>query len=153
MASTTDDLVELIDHVVDRLVDRMAGLDDAEWAWAPVPDDPDVTIRWRLDHIVDTLVEERTWTWLGVSAPDQPPSAPEPANASAAVRAVQDAARQFTGLLRALGDGDGEPIGPLAGPYGAATRRSFVLHIIDELVHHAAEAALLRDLHAGTRRT
>ena len=31
----------------------------------------------------------------------------------------------------------------------AATGRSFVLHIADELIHHTAEAALLRDLFAG----
>jgi hypothetical protein len=30
-----------------------------------------------------------------------------------------------------------------------ATGRSFVLHIADELIHHTAEAALLRDLFAG----
>src|ERR1022692_2198927 len=45
----------------------------------------------------------------------------------------------------------GELIGPVAGRYGDATRRAFALHIIDELVHHTAEAALLRDLHAGQR--
>jgi hypothetical protein len=43
----------------------------------------------------------------------------------------------------------GEPIGPVGGQYGAATRRAFALHIVDELVHHTAEAALLRDLYAG----
>ncbi len=40
-------------------------------------------------------------------------------------------------------------IGPAAGPYGSATRRSFVLRIADELIHHGAEAALLRDLYAS----
>jgi hypothetical protein len=30
----------------------------------------------------------------------------------------------------------GSPIGTAAGPYGQGTRRSFVLHIADELIHH-----------------
>jgi hypothetical protein len=30
-----------------------------------------------------------------------------------------------------------------------ATRRSFVLHMLDELIHHGAEAALMRDLYAA----
>jgi hypothetical protein len=40
-----------------------------------------------------------------------------------------------------------QPIGPRAGFYANDTRRSFVLHILDELIHHGAEAALLRDLY------
>jgi hypothetical protein len=36
-----------------------------------------------------------------------------------------------------------------AGYFAGATGRSFVLHIADELIHHTAEAALLRDLFAG----
>jgi hypothetical protein len=35
------------------------------------------------------------------------------------------------------------------GYFAGATGRSFVLHIADELIHHTAEAALLRDLFAG----
>jgi hypothetical protein len=42
-----------------------------------------------------------------------------------------------------------EPIGAVGGRYGQGTRRSFVLHIVEELVHHGAEAALLRDLFAA----
>jgi hypothetical protein len=40
------------------------------------------------------------------------------------------------------------PIGPSAGFYADGSRRSFALHILDELIHHGAEAALLRDLYA-----
>jgi hypothetical protein len=39
------------------------------------------------------------------------------------------------------------PIGSRAGFYANDTRRSFVPHVLDELIHHGAEAALLRDLH------
>ena len=41
------------------------------------------------------------------------------------------------------------PLGEVAGYFADATGRSFVLHIADELIHHTAEAALLRDLFAG----
>jgi hypothetical protein len=39
-------------------------------------------------------------------------------------------------------------LGEAAGYLAGATGRSFVLHIADELIHHTAEAALLRDLFA-----
>ena len=41
------------------------------------------------------------------------------------------------------------PLGEVAGYFADATGRSFVLHIADELIHHTAEAALLRDLFAS----
>jgi hypothetical protein len=76
-----EDLVETFRYVADRLVARLAGLTDDEWAWAPIASDDRVTIRWRLDHIASTL--------------------------------------------------------------------TFVLHVLDEVVHHGAEASLLRDLDAA----
>jgi ankyrin repeat protein len=44
-----------------------------------------------------------------------------------------------------------EPIGPVGGPYADSTRRAFVLHVLDELIHHGAEVATLRDLYRATR--
>jgi hypothetical protein len=40
-----------------------------------------------------------------------------------------------------------EPIGPLGGPFSESTRVAWVLHILDEVIHHGAEIALLRDLY------
>lgn len=40
-----------------------------------------------------------------------------------------------------------EPIGEIGGPFADSTRRAFALHILDELIHHGAEVALLRDLY------
>jgi hypothetical protein len=48
-------------------------------------------------------------------------------------------------IRRLLSEDRSEAVGYFAG----ATGRSFVLHIADELIHHTAEAALLRDLFAG----
>jgi hypothetical protein len=39
------------------------------------------------------------------------------------------------------------PIGPMGGPYADASLGTLVLHIADELIHHGAEVALLRDLY------
>lgn len=38
------------------------------------------------------------------------------------------------------------PIGPVGGEYGERTRTSYVLHMLDEYIHHGAEISLLRDL-------
>ena len=38
-----------------------------------------------------------------------------------------------------------DTIGEIGGPFGRDTRRAFALHVLDELIHHGAEAALLRD--------
>jgi hypothetical protein len=40
-----------------------------------------------------------------------------------------------------------ERIGDVGGPYADGTRLSWVLHVLDEVVHHGAEIALLRDLY------
>ena len=40
-----------------------------------------------------------------------------------------------------------ELVGPVAGPeYADRTRAAYVLHMLDEFIHHGAEIALLRDL-------
>src|SRR5581483_11078598 len=44
-----------------------------------------------------------------------------------------------------------EPIGEAGGPWADDDRASFVLHMLDELIHHAAEIAVLRDLYRATR--
>jgi DinB family protein len=145
--SERDDLVDLFDYAWQRFVDRMAGLTKAEWMWSPTPDDR-ISLHWRLAHLTEMLAEERNWTWLGVPAPSRPGSlrmSPEEA-----MQAAIDAYTAWRELLTHLDDDAlAAPIGALAGEYGTATRRSFVLHVVDELVHHAAEAALLRDLYAA----
>ena len=40
----------------------------------------------------------------------------------------------------------GELIGPIGGTFADRTRVAYVLHMLDEFVHHGAEVALLRDL-------
>lgn len=164
----TADLLDLLDYAMRRLAGRLAGLDDAEWAWTPTGDDR-IGIRWRLQHIADLLSMERNWTWLGLPAPQEPmpatptigrgpggggPSLSAAGDAAAggaadAIAAVDAAYRHWRDALGPCSDEQlAAPIGPLAAPYYAeASRPSFVLHIADELIHHGAETALLRDLY------
>ena len=148
MASADDDVLGLLDHAWDRLHARMQGLTDEEWAWRPAAGLAEVSVRWRLDHLTQMLAEQRNWAWLG--SPDRPEAM---ATASGAAEALQAVATAYAALRTLVPATDlSAEIGPAAGRYGDATRRSFVLHLADELVHHAAEAALLRDLY-GARPT
>ena len=126
MPEQREDLAELFDHVWDRFWRRMDGLDDEEWRWTPTAD-PRISLRWRLGHIRRLLSEDRKF-----------------------------AAGLVAGLLwwrELVASLDDEalntPLGDAAGYFADATGRAFVLHIADELIHHTAEAALLRDLFAG----
>jgi hypothetical protein len=38
-------------------------------------------------------------------------------------------------------------LGPKFGPYAESTRTDLALHVLDEVVHHAAEVGVLRDLY------
>jgi len=146
--SATDDLLELFDYASERLRDRMQGLTDAEWAWRPSALDPKISIRWRLDHLASCLSEPRNWSWLGL-VPPAPGAASAAGSAAAALSALADSSAAFRSVVADPAVDLTVALGAAAGPYAAATRRSFVLHIADELVHHAAEAALLRDLYAA----
>ena len=45
-----------------------------------------------------------------------------------------------------------EPLGLIAGPYADDERIGFVIHIMDELIHHAAEVGVMRDLYTAMAR-
>jgi uncharacterized damage-inducible protein DinB len=173
MTSVRDDLVKLSDYAWGRLRDRMDGLADAEYLWEPVPNcrtvrpvaggtyrsdgparahDPRqfTTLAWRLAHIVSLLQEERNGPWLG--QPARPPDGDgDPGTAAAALTALERAYAEWRSVLDGTTDESlAEPIGAVAGPYSQDTRRAFVLHVLDELIHHGAEAALLRDLYRAS---
>jgi hypothetical protein len=148
MTSTQGDLVDLFDFVWTRFVGRLGGLGDTEWSWCPTSDDR-IGLRWRLAHVVQFLTEPRNWTWLGIETPTAA-AIGESSTSADALGALTEAFTMWRALLTNPGVDLSAAIGAPAGPYGQSTRRSFVLHIADELIHHAAEAALLRDLYAGT---
>jgi hypothetical protein len=128
--------------------DRMAGLTDDAWRWCPTPD-ANIGLRWRLDHVAETLGSARNPAWLGLSGGAEDEVGVVVASAGDALRRGEEAYGRWTGWVAEVDDVDlATPIGAVGGPYGDASRMSFVLHIVDELIHHTAEAALLRDLYA-----
>ena len=60
-----DDVLDLLDHAWQRLAARMDGLGDDEWRWHPLASDSDVSIQWRLEHLVAMLTDPRNAAWLG----------------------------------------------------------------------------------------
>ena len=178
MVSARDDIIGMSDYVSGRLSDRVTGLTDDEYAWEPVPncrtvrpvgeglfrsdgprldeDDPRefTTLSWRLAHIIDLLTAERLVDWLGIEGIPTWPDVGAPGTAADALERLDLALRHWRSVLDATTERSlVVPLGPVAGRYADATRRAFVLHILDELIHHGAEVAMMRDLYraAGGR--
>jgi len=173
----TDELIPLlftgVDAAVDRLRARLDGLETAEYLWEPVADSwnvrpdadgwrvdlvrdppdpaPVTTIAWRLRHLAsdclasyvspslgDWPLEVSGTEWYGDVAP--------------AVAAFESAAHAFRDRVTALGeDGIRTKLGPDWGPYADDSWAALVVHAQDELAHHGAEIALLRDLYPRLR--
>ncbi|MEP4652351.1 MAG: DinB family protein [Ilumatobacter sp.] len=175
MVHTTEELKRLSDTVWERTRRRLDGLTDEEYRWEPVPGcwsirtrpdgapfveqapvvhpDPFTTLAWRLWHLIDMYGEDRASRWLGVplqgeavglDAPDPSP----PATAADALDRLDRAHARWDAHLALVDDARlGAPIGHVGGEYGDGTRAGYVLHMIDEFVHHGAEISMLRDLH------
>lgn len=160
----------------------MTGLTQAEYLWEPVAgmwsvredadgvwrververDQPDpvpapvTTVAWRLWHIGSECLAEYTASGLG-----EWPLPGLPVNGADWYEHVDDALSSvgiawaaFRQGVDGLGeDGLWRNLGPAWGPYADAPWVSLALHALDELSHHGAEVALLRDLYghgAGT---
>jgi DinB superfamily/Ankyrin repeats (3 copies) len=131
---------------------------DGTWMWEsplPRPDpEPLTTIAWRLWHLIDMYGEDRAPRWLGVAPQsqaiglDDPSGADPPATANEAVVLLERAHDRWDAhLALATNERLGEPIGNVAGPaFADSTRAAYVLHMLDEFIHHGAEIAVLRDL-------
>jgi hypothetical protein len=78
-------------------------------------------------------------------------AAPPPAtDAAGALAALEQAFDVWQATLSAVPEEAlAAPIGPVGGGYADSTKRAFVLHVLDELIHHGAEVALVRDLWAA----
>lgn len=172
MADIGSSLVKSFDYVWARFSTRLDGLSDQEYFWEPTPNTwtirqdaggrwridgdggggpppdplPVPTIAWRMGHIALTFIgfgdrrfgeRER-----GLDDIDFAPTA--------------DTARRFVGdcyyfwrdgLVKLDELGWLQSLGPRFGAYAEDTTVDLALHVHDELVHHAAEVALLRDLY------
>jgi len=165
------DLISLSEYVFARTSDRLTGLTDEEYFWEPVPecwtvridedggasadwaDDPDqapfTTISWRLWHLTDCYGSDRNELWLrGTDDGAGDARCAARPNATAALSALNGAYRWWQDLIDSLSPSDLiDRLGPIAGPYADSDKGAFVLHQIDEMIHHGAELAVLLDLH------
>jgi hypothetical protein len=97
--------------------------------------------------------EDRAPKWLNVPAQGAPighddPEGTPPATAADSVALLERAHDRWDAHLGlAHNDRLNERVGPVAGAqYADRTRAAYILHMLDEFIHHGAEIALLRDL-------
>ena len=169
------ELIDLSDQVWTRLRGRVEGLTDEEYLWEPAPGcwtirpradgtwvadsvlprpalGPFTTLAWRLWHLIDMYGEDRAPRWLGV--PAQGPAIGldgdegAPPTAASAIALLEQAHDRWDAHLALVDDALlAEEIGRVAGPeYADRSKASYVLHMLDEFIHHGAEVAQLRDL-------
>jgi len=162
--------VTAFDYVWARLIDRLDGLSDDEYFWEPVRDcwtirrqangtwradgqataaesegpPPFTTIAWRVCHIgVDVVggFAERLFAADAVKA--LPGSVDEVAGLLSA-----NYAAWRNGLTEMSDEEWSGMLGPQWGPYATDNKLDVAIHVFDEVVHHSAEVAVLRDLYA-----
>ncbi len=159
----------LLDQSWDRVNARLAGLTDDEARWEPVEGcwsvrfvdggwavddssgDPDrapvTTIAWRMWHLAVDCFDSYSGRLFDATGSGL--------SGSAWVIDADDARARLTwawsvfrgGVAAAGEDGLWGPLGPSWGPYGPEPLVALALHAHDELAHHGAEIALLRDLY------
>lgn len=102
-------------------------------------------------HIIDLLTEERCYDNLAVELPPGGQQLRVPMTAADAIAEVEHAFATWRGILDVTDDARlDEKIGrwgTMRGSDLVGDRATFALHIIDEVIHHAAEVSLLRDLY------
>jgi hypothetical protein len=175
MQTAAPSLTRTFDYVWDRLLARIDGLGDGEYFWEPVAGCwslrqvsdgrwlldgdggggptphpiPVTTIVWRLGHIGGTLFgfarmrfgdgQRVTLTDLHV-----------PPHAEDVSAFLTDHYRLWMDSLLALPEAAwSQPLGASFGLYAESNTFDLALHVLDELVHHAAEIGVLRDLWAA----
>jgi hypothetical protein len=174
MDAITGPLITAFDYVWDRLTGRLTGLTDEEYFWEPVagcwslrqggdgrwhldggggggpaPDPvPVTTIAWRLGHLGGVAVggfADRRFG-AGTLATER---IDFPSCAAAVPGFLDEHYRAWRAGLTSLSPSEwAAPLGPAWGPYADASTVDLTLHVLDEVIHHGAEAALLRDLYS-----
>jgi hypothetical protein len=158
------------DDAWERLTARLAGLGDEEYRWEPTgsawtvrptgdgswqadwadpdPDPPPVTtIAWRTWHLGSDCLAD----YLSRSPAGRPLEVTGTrwyGDAASALGDLTEAAGAFRAAMVELGeDGMWQPLGAAWGRFGEAPWAELFVHATDELAHHGAEIALLRDLY------
>ena len=110
---------------------------------------PVTTIVWRTWHIGSECVNGLTQLAFEIETLDLAEREWFP-TASAALAAMDAAWAALDACCHDLDDeAMGQLLGPAFGPYATSNRADLLLHIADEVIHHGAEVALLRDLFAA----
>jgi DinB superfamily len=173
MTAIGTSLCAAFDHVWDRFTGRLEGLTDDEYLWEPVPgcwsirpdskgawriegfgadtptpeSPPLTTIAWRIGHIAgmalggfaDRSFGDGMLTVQDLTFPSRVADLPAYCEAN------------FRPWRQGIGDLDAQrwwsPLGERWGPYKDANMVDLALHVLDEVVHHAGEIGLLRDLY------
>lgn len=169
-------LLDQLDHGLSTLSARLVGLTDEEWRWEPVPgcwsvrqrDDgtwhrdradtepeppPFTTIAWRLSHLTESLALRADWTTGSHSLNRD--NYPYATSAGEAVGAFAAAGAAWRAVLLAADDAVLDTMGYSQLPTASDPENVFwetVWWENQELLHHGAEIALLRDLWRATPR-
>jgi hypothetical protein len=112
---------------------------------------PVTTIAWRMWHIGAQTVAGHSGRLFG-TAPLPLRPRQWPGSADRALTAMDLAWQRFAARYRALDDAAAaRPLGEAFGPYAESTVADLLLHVADEVIHHGAEVALLRDLYGAAQ--
>jgi hypothetical protein len=168
------DLLGLADFAYGRLRTRLEGLTDEEYFWEPAADcwsvrrsadgryhmdgpptpehpAPFTTIAWRVCHLIDMLAGQRNATWIGVTPLGRLARDGEPGTARQAMRELDRAFGLFRSHVAAVAAATVDTdMGEVAAWFAENNRAASIHRELDELIHHAAEVALLRDLYRVT---
>lgn len=108
---------------------------------------PVTTIAWRMAHIVVDIFGARTASHFGGPETHHTTFA-HASTAQDALVQLEGAYAAWTAGVRSLGnEGLARKCGPAEGPHAEEPMAALVLLINREVIHHAAEIALLRDLY------
>ncbi|MCH8986139.1 MAG: DinB family protein [Acidobacteria bacterium] len=162
-------VLDSIDSMVAQLFSRLKGVTQAEYLWEPVDDmwsvrkrddgsvsvdgagDRDVepapvtTIAWRMWHLSVDCFADYTRRVLG-DGRDVEPDATWYLDADEAASALSDSWGKYRAAISSR-DRWWDELGPDWGPWAHHSMVDMALHCGNELVHHGAEIALLRDLY------
>lgn len=181
-----DPLLQQFDFALDRLVNRLDGLTDAEYFWEPVPNcwsvrrrsestvqgsigsagewvlehqypapkpPPFTTIAWRINHLIIGFNSRADYT-VGTHSVTDEEFAPA-TTAEDAIGALVSAGAFWRSALDPTTDADLDRVGHSSFPHGLDPTLPFLdiaWWVNQELLHHGAEIALLRDLYRDRER-
>lgn len=176
MDALKKEFLDLSDKFYGRFTERIEGLSDEEYLWEPVADcwslerrddgklhmrwglvfdevPPVTTIAWRYTHIIDLLSEERCAKQIGLEPEAEDLfAAGAPGDAGTARDMLGRAFARWKRYVTAADERTFfDKMGPVARTWADWTRAQFILHILDEVIHHGAEIGVLRDLHRARR--